>query len=122
MLLAGPKKHLKRLNAPKHWMLDKLSGIFVSRSELGAARRASMGTIAAGGTAAGASVGEYGHYGASLHRMHDEQGHGGPGTGDGWVRAHRSPHCSMQAPKPSQGPHKTRECLPLLLILRNRLK
>jgi ribosomal protein S4E len=27
-----------------------------------------------------------------------------------------------QAPKPSQGPHKTRECLPLLLILRNRLK
>lgn len=27
---AGPKKHLKRLNAPKHWMLDKLSGIFVS--------------------------------------------------------------------------------------------
>lgn len=26
----GPKKHLKRLNAPKHWMLDKLSGIFVS--------------------------------------------------------------------------------------------
>jgi ribosomal protein S4E len=29
---------------------------------------------------------------------------------------------SSQAPKPSQGPHKTRECLPLLLILRNRLK
>ena len=27
-----------------------------------------------------------------------------------------------QAPKPSPGPHKTRECLPLLLILRNRLK
>eukprot|EP00798_Chlamydomonas_sp_ICE-L_P013666 gene13664-19554_t len=50
----GPKKHLKRLNAPSHWMLDKLSGIF--------------------------------------------------------------------APKPSAGPHKTRECLPLLLILRNRLK
>jgi len=25
----GPKKHLKRLNAPKHWMLDKLGGIFV---------------------------------------------------------------------------------------------
>lgn len=53
-MVRGPKKHLKRLNAPKHWMLDKLSGIF--------------------------------------------------------------------APKPSQGPHKTRECLPLLLILRNRLK
>ena len=26
------------------------------------------------------------------------------------------------APKPSAGPHKTRECLPLCLILRNRLK
>merc|ERR1712093_535680 len=50
----GQKKHLKRLNAPSHWMLDKLGGIF--------------------------------------------------------------------APKPSAGPHKTRECLPLTLILRNRLK
>lgn len=50
----GPKKHLKRLNAPKHWMLDKLSGAF--------------------------------------------------------------------APRPSGGPHKMRECLPLVLFLRNRLK
>ncbi|KAG0350530.1 hypothetical protein BG005_009916 [Podila minutissima] len=25
----GPKKHLKRLNAPKHWMLDKLTGTYV---------------------------------------------------------------------------------------------
>jgi len=50
----GPTKHLKRINAPKHWMLDKLGGIF--------------------------------------------------------------------APKPTPGPHKTRECLPLILILRNRLK
>jgi small subunit ribosomal protein S4e len=25
----GPKKHLKRLDAPKHWMLDKLSGSYV---------------------------------------------------------------------------------------------
>ena len=25
----GPKKHLKRLNAPKHWMLDKLAGSYV---------------------------------------------------------------------------------------------
>nr|ALS05281.1 40S ribosomal protein S4 [Pseudodiaptomus poplesia] len=24
----GPKKHLKRLNAPKSWMLDKLGGVF----------------------------------------------------------------------------------------------
>jgi len=50
----GPKKHLKRLAAPKHWMLDKLGGTW--------------------------------------------------------------------APRPSTGPHKLRECLPLSLVLRNRLK
>ena len=50
----GPKKHMKRLNAPKHWMLDKLTGTW--------------------------------------------------------------------APKPSPGPHKTRECLPLIVFLRNRLR
>ena len=50
----GPKKHLKRLNAPKHWMLDKLGGTW--------------------------------------------------------------------APRPSNGPHKMRECLPVSLILKNRLK
>jgi len=50
----GPKKHLKRLNAPKHWMLSKLGGTW--------------------------------------------------------------------APRPSAGPHKLRECLPLTLVLRNRLK
>jgi len=50
----GPKKHLKRLNAPKHWMLDKLGGTW--------------------------------------------------------------------APRPSAGPHKLRECLPITLVLRNRLK
>merc|ERR1719160_913682 len=50
----GPKKHHKRLNAPNHWMLDKLGGIF--------------------------------------------------------------------GPKPSSGPHRTRECLPLIMIIRNRLK
>lgn len=50
----GPKKHLKRLNCPKHWMLDKMGGVW--------------------------------------------------------------------APRPSTGPHKLRECLPLVLVLRNRLK
>lgn len=50
----GPKKHMKRIVAPKKWMLDKLGGIY--------------------------------------------------------------------APRPSAGPHKLRECLPLILILRNRLK
>jgi len=50
----GPIKHMKRLNAPKHWMLDKLGGVW--------------------------------------------------------------------APRPSTGPHKLRECLPLSLVLRNRLR
>ncbi|PHT36140.1 40S ribosomal protein S4 [Capsicum baccatum] len=48
----GLKKHLKRLNALKHWMLDKLGGAF--------------------------------------------------------------------APKPSFGPHKSRECLPLIIILTDK--
>lgn len=50
----GPVKHQKRLAAPKHWMISKLSGSY--------------------------------------------------------------------APKPSAGPHKSRECLPLVVLLRNRLK
>lgn len=50
----GPKRHQKRISAPSHWMLDKLSGVW--------------------------------------------------------------------APRPSSGPHKIRECLPLIVMLRNRLK
>lgn len=50
----GPKKHLKRLNAPKTWNLGKMVGVW--------------------------------------------------------------------APKPSPGPHKQRECLPVSIILRDRLK
>jgi small subunit ribosomal protein S4e len=50
----GPKKHLKRVFAPSHWMLDKLRGVF--------------------------------------------------------------------APRPAAGPHKMRECLPLIVLLRDRLK
>eukprot|EP00753_Platysulcus_tardus_P019704 PLAT7448.1.p1 GENE.PLAT7448.1~~PLAT7448.1.p1 ORF type:complete len:259 (-),score=122.42 PLAT7448.1:126-902(-) len=50
----GPKKHLKRINAPHHWMLDKMGGTWAVR--------------------------------------------------------------------PSAGPHKLRECLPLAIILRQRLK
>lgn len=30
----GPKKHLKRVNAPRHWMLSKMDGIFVSKFSL----------------------------------------------------------------------------------------
>lgn len=50
----GPKKHLKRLNAPKKWNLGKMAGVF--------------------------------------------------------------------APRPSQGPHKLRECIPVSVILRDKLK
>jgi len=50
----GPRKHLKRLNAPKHWMLSKLDGIYASR--------------------------------------------------------------------PSQGPHKLRECIPISILLRHKLR
>lgn len=28
----------------------------------------------------------------------------------------------IYAPRPSQGPHKIRECVPMVLLLRNRLK
>merc|ERR1712154_596575 len=31
----GPKKHLKRLAAPKTWMLDKLGGVFTCRPSSG---------------------------------------------------------------------------------------
>ena len=30
-MVRGPKKHLKRLAAPKNWMLDKLGGVFAPR-------------------------------------------------------------------------------------------
>jgi small subunit ribosomal protein S4e len=50
----GIKKHQKRLSAPSHWLLDKLSGTY--------------------------------------------------------------------APKPSAGPHKLRDCMPLIVFIRNRLK
>src|SRR5690349_2008455 len=53
-MVAGPRKHLKRLTAPKSWMLSKLGGIF--------------------------------------------------------------------APRPSPGPHKLRESIPVIVLLRNRLK
>ena len=36
----GLKKHLKRLNAPKHWMLDKLGGVFAPKPSTGACREA----------------------------------------------------------------------------------
>ena len=78
---------MKRLNAPKHWMLDKLGGAFVS-------------TL----------MNSFYIWFFSF-----------------FLPSSRLITCyfnssSTQAPKPSSGPHKSRECLPLILILRNRLK
>jgi len=54
LMARGLRKHLKRLSAPRHWMLSKMGGVF--------------------------------------------------------------------APRPSSGPHKLRESLPLTILVRNRLK
>jgi small subunit ribosomal protein S4e len=35
-MVRGPKKHMKRLNAPRHWMLDKLGGVFAPKPAPGA--------------------------------------------------------------------------------------
>lgn len=35
-MVRGPKKHVKRLAAPKHWMVDKLLGVFAPKSRPGA--------------------------------------------------------------------------------------
>ena len=34
-MVRGPKKHLKRLAAPKSWMLDKLGGVYTTRCRSG---------------------------------------------------------------------------------------
>ena len=34
-MVRGPKKHLKRLAAPKSWMLDKLGGVYTTRCSSG---------------------------------------------------------------------------------------
>jgi len=38
-MVRGPKKHLKRLNAPKSWMLDKLTGVFAPKPAPGTQHR-----------------------------------------------------------------------------------
>lgn len=35
-MVRGPKKHMKRLAAPKHWMVDKLLGVFAPKARPGA--------------------------------------------------------------------------------------
>lgn len=66
--------------APKHWMLDKLTGVFVSTPWLCLIYSSTFTAIPVNG-----------------------------------LLCH-------QAPRPSTGPHKLRECLPLIIFLRNRLK
>ncbi|CAJ0950377.1 unnamed protein product [Ranitomeya imitator] len=34
-MACGPKKHLKRMATPKHWMLDKLTGVFAPHPPTG---------------------------------------------------------------------------------------
>ena len=51
----GPKKHLKRLNAPKHWMLDKLGGVFAPKPSPGAFRDDARGNKRRDGVGLGRS-------------------------------------------------------------------
>lgn len=44
------------------------------------------------------------------------------GPGDAAVLEQPAERFCLQAPRPSTGPHKLRECLPLIIFLRNRLK
>lgn len=100
----GPKKHLKRVAAPKHWMLDKLTGVFVSVSRHFLAPNAAR--CGRGGCRCRAGRGS-------------PRGLGGTISALALVLM---PSSSPQAPRPSTGPHKLRECLPLIIFLRNRLK
>ena len=77
---------MKRLNAPKHWMLDKLGGAFVCTSLM-----------------IQICVFVLFHLFSFLL----------------YVPVHALNIMIVQAPKPSSGPHKSRECLPLILILLN---
>ncbi|CAL6288336.1 unnamed protein product [Bathycoccus prasinos] len=93
-MVRGPKKHLKRLNAPKSWMLDKLTGVFAPKPAPGGEDMDVVDEI----------------------RLKAFHSHGGVFIANEYRaidRLYRS----------EEGcPHKSRECLPLCLILRNRLK
>jgi hypothetical protein len=105
-----PKKHLKRLNAPHHWMLDKLSGIFVSlllEQEIAAQRAAGQpaGTAGAGSPTWGAVRGSRQHAGhcawvAVRHAAGCNSMHPGP---PGWHVGQGQLHGGRAAPG-SPGP------------------
>ncbi|CAN6696262.1 unnamed protein product [Malus baccata var. baccata] len=81
----GLKKHLKRLNAPKHWMLDKLGGAFVKIFIF--------------------------FIKSTIFALFDW------GLMELWFQMY-----VFRPPSHHLGPHKAKKCLPLALILRNRLK
>lgn len=106
----GPKKHLKRLTAPYHWMLDKLTGRYV-RSP----RCPSLAFIVnLVGWPACLLFSR-----CQLRQCRVWQPRGGGWTHGAFTHGSLAP---LQAPRPSTGPHKLRECLPLVVLLRNRLK
>lgn len=122
MQARGPKKHLKRVAAPKHWMLDKLTGVFVSSSFI--APRFRPGVLRC--------FRETGSPQEELH-LHLYVHATTCGVVVCWKMDqnakrvvsfcnHDLPLWCFQAPRPSTGPHKLRECLPLIIFLRNRLK
>ncbi|KAK7816074.1 40s ribosomal protein s4-3 [Quercus suber] len=98
----GLKKHLKRLNAPKHWMLDKLGGAFAPKPSSGPHKsRECLPLILI--------LRNRLKYALTYREVIS-------------ILMQRHVLVDAKAPKPSSGPHKSRECLPLILILRNRLK
>ncbi|KAG0344718.1 hypothetical protein BG004_004214, partial [Podila humilis] len=116
----GPKKHLKRLNAPKHWMLDKLTGTYVC-------------------IVAGSSTLVQDHNTHHYHLLHHRLYRTSTATLEQTIvspkpLSKRSPEKNMKkliadplyffsslkkAPRPTAGPHKLRECLPLIILIRN---
>ena len=88
----GPKKHMKRLYAPQHWMLDKLSGWWKTQNFEPKFRFCTW----------------FFKFVLSICLE---------------FLIIKSKFCTgVWAPRPSTGPHKLRECLPLAILLRNRLK
>jgi small subunit ribosomal protein S4e len=88
----GPRKHMKRLNAPSHWMLSKMAGRFVCCFLL---KRINV-------------ILDVAYLLVALIPDHND-------IELRFVTV-------LQAPRPSAGPHKLRECLPLIIFIRNRLK
>ena len=105
----GVKKHLKRLNAPSHWMLDKLGGIFVSH--LSPRLLESLRWVQLWIT----------RWQASCFQPCVQCAAWAGRTGLSTLVSD-TPLRLPQAHKPTPGPHKQQECVPLAILIRNRLK